>query len=127
MWDADADRADWLRIYLDGRRASTSVTIGHEDRLGDDKSVRLEANTPYIVQLGSLNTGRLPAKSLIDALRISRTARYTASFTPPGRGLPLDGDTSALFHFDGDLKGEGMTPNGQRYVIEAVAGVLEYH
>ena len=127
VWDADADRADWLRIYLDGKRASTGVSVGHEDRLDDDKSVRLQTDSPYVVQLGCLNTGRLPAKALIDDLRISRRARYVADFTPPEHGLTLDGGTSALFRFDGHLEGEGMTPDGQRYVIDGVAGVLEYH
>lgn len=79
------------------------------------------------VQLGSLNTGRCPAGALLDELRISRTARYADDFTPNHKAPKLDKDTTALFHFDGDLRGEGMTEQGARYTIDGVAGALAIH
>ncbi len=127
VWDADAAPADWLRVYVDGKRASGPCRVSKPERLGEDKSVRLEADSPYVVQVGSLNTGRCPAQACIDDLRISRTPRYVADFDPPRRGLAVDRDTSALFRFDDTLVGEGVTEAGKRYQVEARAGVLEYH
>ena len=127
VWDAAAGRNDWLRSYLDGKRASAGVSVGHEDRLGQDKSVRVDADMPFMIQVGSLNTGRAPARACIDELRISRTARYGSDFAPSAREFKLDPDTSVLFHFNRGLNGEGMLPDGTRYPIQADAGPLTYH
>ena len=43
-WDAAAQRNDWLRLYVDGRRVSHDVATQAEDRLGADKSVRVEVD-----------------------------------------------------------------------------------
>jgi len=48
-------------------------------------------------------------------------------FAPKRHPHELDKDTSALFHFDGDLQGEGMTENGERYPVRGQAGALELH
>jgi hypothetical protein len=41
----------------------------------------------------------------IDELRISDTVRYDGDFRPPTEQLESDGNTLALFHFDGDTEG----------------------
>jgi len=126
VWDHRARPADWLRIYIDGERAKAETVPVKPERVGEDKAVEL-AKTPFAVQVGSFNTGRCPADAVIDELRISRTARYDADFMPACAPLKLDKDTSALFHFDGTLDGEGMTPEGKRYAVRGVAGALELH
>ena len=127
VWDANAARSDWLRLYVDGKKVAGLGSVQAEDRLGEDKSIRVEADSPYVVQLGSLNTGRQPAGACIDEFRVSRTARYTGDFEPRTPELGVDKDTSALFHFNGSLDGEGVTPEGRAYTVRAAAGVLEYH
>jgi hypothetical protein len=48
-------------------------------------------------------------KGVIDELRISRVARYSASsYAPPSEPFTLDGDTVALWHFD-EPSGQGVS------------------
>ena len=126
VWDHDAEPDDWLRLYVDGVRVSATTTVNKPERLGDDKAVELD-KTAFAIQLGSLNTGRFPADAVLDELRISRTARYTADFVPSHKPLDVDRDTTAMFRFDGSLRGQGVAEQGARYAIDAVAGVLEHH
>jgi len=126
VWDAQGERDDSLRMYVDGRKVAGLTTAAHEERLGEDRSIRVRTDAPFVAQVGSLNSGRLPANACFDELRISRSVRYTGDFAPPTQELALDKDTSALFDFNGSLKGEGMTPEGKRYTIPATAGVCRY-
>jgi len=121
VWDGSKPAEDCLRIYLDGVLVSGKTVVGKPSRLGADKSVAL-AKPAFAIQLGALNTGCFPAQALIDELRLSRTPRYTGDFTAPVKPLKLDQDTVALFHFDGDLKGEGMAPDGRRYELRSTPG-----
>ena len=127
VWDADAPRENWVRLYVNGHLLSGLSGIGHEDRLPEDRSVNLPLDATYLVQLGSLNTGRQPANALFDELRISRIVRYSADFAPPTGELRADSDTSALFHFNGDLRGEGIAEDGQQYSFEGTAGTPRYY
>ena len=124
VWDAGAERKDWLRLYVDGKRVSGPLAMEGEDRLGADKSVRVELDSGFYAQMGSLNSGRYPAQAEMKELRISRTARYRDDFSPVHGETKSDKDTCALFHLKGSLRGEGMTPEGQRYTVEATAGVV---
>ncbi|MEW6355170.1 MAG: glycoside hydrolase family 20 zincin-like fold domain-containing protein [Planctomycetota bacterium] len=126
VWDHDAKPGDWLRLYLDGKRVPVETRISKPERLPADKGVELD-KTAYAFQVGGLNTGRNPACAVIDDLRISRMARYDADFTPDRKPFEIDKDTSAVFHFNGTLKGEGMTEEGKRYAVDGVAGALEWH
>ncbi|MBM4087262.1 MAG: LamG domain-containing protein, partial [Planctomycetes bacterium] len=127
VWDADAERKDWLRLYVDGKRVSGVVTMEKEERLGEDKSVRVELDSSFFIQIGSLNSGRQPARAAIDELRISRTARYRQDFAPSFAELRLDKDTAALFHFNGSLQGEGLTADGARMAFSATPGTVQHN
>ena len=127
VWDASAKPGDWVRFYVDGKRASGPAKCGKANRLGEDKSVRLQVAPPFPFQLGAINTGRNPCRGAFDELRCSRTARYTKDFTPSKTPLELDRDTTALFHFDNALEGEGVAPNGARYTLQATPGAVGYH
>ena len=126
VWDHQAAPDDWLRLYIDGARVVAKTTINKPERLGKDKAVEV-AKTAFAVQLGSLNTGRFPSHAVIDELRLSRRVRYAEDFSPRKQPLTLDQQTTALFHFDGDLHGEGTTAQGARYTLDAIAGTLEFH
>jgi len=127
VWDGDADRADWLRVYLDGRRVSGEVTVGKEERFGDDPSLRVPTDKPYPIQLGCMTSGRCPARTLIDEVRISRGARYAADFEPRRGPAQPDGDTSLVMPFDGDLSAIARATDGRELEVQAVAGVPDYH
>jgi hypothetical protein len=127
VWDADSAPEDWVRLYVNGVRVSGKASVQKPERLGRDKSVRVQIDPPFAVQLGGLNTGRRPANGVFDELRISRVPRYTADFDPPQGELPLDANTTALFHFNGSLKGEGLTQTGTHYKLLAKPGFQTYH
>ena len=123
VWDLTAEPSDRLRIYIDGTRASDKTyTPWNPERITPATCVD---TGNYVVQLGSLNTGRYAAPVLIDDLRISRTARYADNFTPePG---DVDNHTSMLLLFNDTLEGEGVTPKGEPYRLRAIPGHIEYH
>ena len=124
VWDAKADKDNMLRIYLDGRKASGVDYVGHEDRLPASPTEVLDTTQPFPIQVGSLNSGWCGADAVIANLRISRVPRYTDDFLPDRKVILLDSDTTALFRFDRTVAGEGMTPGGERYTLEAAAGVI---
>lgn len=125
VWDGEADPADQLRAYVDGRRVSGALRLFREERMGEDMSVRLDERA-YAMQLGGLNTGRWPARAAVSDLRVSRSARYGEDFAPPEGPLQLDADTAALFRLDGDLAGEGVAEDGTRYSLAGAPGPLEW-
>ena len=65
----------------------------------------VDADEMFPIQVGAMNTGVCATSGAIDELRISRGPRYKSDFTPAKR-FEVDADTSALFHFDGDLEGK---------------------
>ena len=126
VWEAEAEPADWLRLYLDGRRSEVDASMSKPERLGDDKSVDL-GKVAFALQLLGFNTGRHAPPMVLDELRVSRTARYHADFSPEDAPLKLDKDTTALFHFDRTMDGHGMTSDGRAYRLQAAPGPLEFH
>ncbi len=56
------------------------------------------------------------AKGVIDELRISDGLRYTEDFMPPEAPFTPDGNTRAIFHFDGAF--DGRNGNDQSITLE---------
>lgn len=85
-----------MRMYVDGRLvASTTITGDMKDASG----------TPRIGRYFRDGVFKDSLEGLLDELRLSRVARYTADFTPAKRFAP-DVDTLLLMHFD---EGTGVT------------------
>jgi len=122
VWDLDAAPEDKLRLYLDGKRVAEKVRPLKPERIKPETGVDV---TPYAIQVGSLNTGRLPAKSAIRDLRLSRTARYDGDFQPP-QETRADEETAVIFPFRKSLEGQTVTPEGKRVPLKAEIGVAEY-
>jgi len=81
------------RIYVDGRAGRDYYyKLGHNLPADEPKALQLE---------GGL-------RAVVDELRISDCQRYLADFAPPSRAreFELDEHTRALFHFNGDVKGQ---------------------
>ncbi|QDU28866.1 Serine/threonine-protein kinase PknB [Anatilimnocola aggregata] len=114
------------RVHLagvwDGREASTFV---------DGKL--LKRNIPTnpavrailaVARLGSQNgTGKdaFPFAGILDEVRISKTARYTADFLPDANFTP-DAETIALYHFDegiGDVLKDSSSNNHHGKIVGA--------
>ena len=124
VWDASSDRKNWTRTYIDGKKVSGMSYITHEKRMKNNPAVRIDNTLSYAIQIGSLNSGMNPADAAIDELRISRVPRYVKDFAPSRKPFSLDEQTAALLHFDGDLSGVGVAPDGTRYSVNATPGVL---
>ena len=76
-----------LRIYIDG--------VLHDE--GPAQGLLSSFREPTIFRIGSV--GNVFGRYVIDELRISTTARYSADFTPP-RVHALEADTLSLWRFD---------------------------
>jgi hypothetical protein len=79
-----------LRLYIDGKLRLSQPLDGL--LLTDSK------NSTFQIGCGTQGES-VDYRGVIDEVRISRTARYTADFTPRRRFEP-DADTLALYHFD---------------------------
>lgn len=122
VWDEGAKDDDRMRIYLDGRRVSGGAGVHNREQWTAEEPL-MDADAPFVTQIGCRNTGRWPMRALLRDLRISRTARYTEDFNLPVM-LDLDTDTTAFWSFDGTLSGVGMMPGGEKYQLQATAGVV---
>jgi len=82
-----------MRVFVNGRGVKQTIFRSNVDALaaGQPKSLVID-----------------PLDGAIDELRVSSGQRYTSNFTPPRRDreLPLDDQTRALFHFNGNLEGQ---------------------
>jgi PcRGLX-like protein central beta sandwich domain/Carbohydrate family 9 binding domain-like/PcRGLX-like N-terminal RIFT barrel domain len=93
-----------LNIYINGKEG----TYGNRSRNTGKNSKLLGALKFLNFYIGG---------SAIDELRISDKRRYLSDFVPPSTNseLSLDQNTRALFHFNGNLKGE--SGSGQKPVL----------
>jgi hypothetical protein len=87
-----ADETLVMELYVDGRRGQSQ----YEWRFKG-----LPLGVPSAFQMQNLDAS-------VDELRISDVQRYSQEFAPPKRTseFPLDAHTRALFHFNGDVRGE---------------------
>jgi hypothetical protein len=81
-----------LSVFLNGRRASTGALT--RDFIPSGLPLTIGASPPN-------PEGRLsyPFKGVIDAVRVSKTVRYTKDFEPPAK-LEPDEQTLAVYRFD---------------------------
>ncbi len=105
-----------IRFYLDGKRTAEArnyLVVNEETQDPRDQSFVLSSQ--YAARGGMwLGGGQFVRADWgnffhgsIDELRISKTDRYTADFTPRARFEP-DKDTLALYHFD-EGQGDALT------------------
>jgi len=100
-----------IRLYVDGKLAATSDLGGEY----------LPSDLPFI--LGASPEGQgidYPFTGTLDEVRFSKSARYAADYTPPGR-LESDPDTLALYHFDEGLGDVLKDASGQGHDGKIVA------
>ena len=126
VWEQSAAPEEMLRLYVDGRRVSGPCRLSKPDRLVGREAIDL-GKSVFALQLLAMNTGRRTAPVLLDELRISRSVRYRSDFTPNSQPFVLDEQTTALFHFDGSLAGQGTVPGHGEVPLTGVPGALELH
>jgi hypothetical protein len=81
-----------LKVYRDG----TEVISGSNSRnLSDNSNIFVGISTDPTTYPGNSMNGHM------DEIRISKTARYTAGFTPSASAFTNDADTLLLLHCDG--------------------------
>lgn len=80
-------------------------------------------STGVALQIGGSTTGGSPSGQVIDEIRISNSARYTATYTPATSPFTSDGNTGVLYHLDVtpptvdvQLDGSTTTTTGLRYL-----------
>lgn len=91
-----------MRLFIDG--ALVGEADGPTDRLDYQigRATEYPNSDPFLV-LGAEKhdfPGSLYYNGLLDDLRISNTARYSAAFTRPNAPHPADANTVALYRFD---------------------------
>jgi Concanavalin A-like lectin/glucanases superfamily/Bacterial Ig-like domain (group 1)/IPT/TIG domain/Fibronectin type III domain len=102
-----------MRMYVDGTLVASNFATGDmKDSTGSPRIGRYFRDSVF----------KNSIDGLLDEVRLSRVARYTADFTPPKR-LARDADTILLFHFD---EGSGTStadasPNGNTGTLAAGA------
>jgi len=106
QWALDDGGRCRMQLFIDGQLASDRVTGKFE---GDVAPALAKRDEPLPLQVGAMNTGAAPAGMLVDELRVSVRPRYAGDFEPERR-LAADGDTSLLFHFDGELSAASGLP-----------------
>ena len=86
-----------LAIFLNGRKLPYSSSLYGLRKLEGKQKIELREEGEEVL-IG-------PFDGLMDMLRISDVVRYDRDFTPSKKAPSPDGNTRALFLFDGNLKG----------------------
>lgn len=106
------------RLYVDGKPAGTNPLLG----------AFVPSTAPFQMGVAVHSGSRYhsPFAGIVDDLRFSRVARYSAAFTPPA-SMELDSKTLALYRFDDgngkvvpDAAGKypGILRNGRRVILK---------
>ncbi|HUS80795.1 MAG TPA: hypothetical protein VM283_05965, partial [Armatimonadota bacterium] len=107
-----------LGLYLDGHQSAQNQW-GRKGGVEDRGPMSMQEGA-WLGQLGSLNSGMLPADADYDELRIWSYARYREDFTPERETTtPL---AQGLLHlsFEGDLTGRFRTAAREGTVLGQV-------
>jgi hypothetical protein len=97
-----------LRIFVDGVLKGTAAAV----------AVTI-ADSAEPLSIGGDSAGGASIDGMIDEVRISDIARYTAAFAPPTAPFAVDGNTRALFHLD---EGSGQLTADQGATAQARLG-----
>ncbi len=128
-WHSDRkDRKKITEFFIDAKKVARTAYYesGKKRKIFIDLVNIFRKSLPYPVQIGCSSNGSFPAKAEFDELRISRTARYSKDFQPPEKEYVPDEYTSALFHFNGNLTGQGISSKDKSpYQIKALTGFPE--
>jgi hypothetical protein len=103
------DGSDDCRIFVDG--AQVGSTVNDTGTITGNNATGLNG-----FKVGNDSAGTSSWDGWIDEVRISDTARYTSTFTPPTAAFTTDANTVALYHMDGSAGGTTFTDssgNGQ--------------
>lgn len=104
-----------LRLFVNGRlEASTAASGTIVQRVWEDVVVG-----PLIHQWPEGSIAHFAANALVDSLRISNVARYTAGFATPTTKFASDGNTLMLLNFDEqyDVFTVGRTKDGPAHLM----------
>lgn len=93
------------RVHLAGVSTGKELRLFVDGKLAESKPLLLElATEPHDCYLGAkpgeYGPAWAPFDGTIDEVRISKTARFAADFTPPKAPFASDADTVALYHCD---------------------------
>ena len=97
---------------------SKKTSFGPKSRL-KGRGKRLDTK-PYPIQIGSMTSGRWPARATIRDVRISRVPRYTGAAAEGDLGF--DERTSVWLPLRGALTGKARLPDGRPVDLRAVPG-----
>lgn len=114
-----------LRAFVDGQADAQVAGAAGGIAYRDGRATSWPASDPFLVLGSEKHFGPAAFEGWMDELRISRSVRYLAPFTPPSVPFTVDADTVALYGFDegsgtrlGDRSGapggpsDGMLPVG---------------
>ena len=102
-----------LKTYVDGVEYASDTVSGNLVTLDDPM---------YIAGLDPLISGYSCFKGLIDEVRISKTARYTADFTPNTAPHANDPDTVLLMHAEDFTDDGGVSYGDDAYFVTQQGG-----
>ena len=81
-----------IHFYLDG----TESTDTDNDELIDNE-ISDQTNQSFVVGYYGISGDAGRFEGNIDDIRVSKSARYTANFTPPSSALPITGSTTTVY------------------------------
>jgi len=81
-----------IHFYFDG----TESTRTNSDQLIDNQ-ISDQTNQSFVVGYYGISGDAGQFEGNIDDIRVSKSARYTANFTPPASALPITGSTTTVY------------------------------